>query len=669
MPELSPEAGKVRGSISRMWHDLQQGDACSFPKWPHGDMQWESAAWACHRYLLELQTSRKQLMLERWRASYRQKCDPHSVRSHRYVSGKCKYQSLRGLLVDGTFQVDAQAVDEALRGTWNGVHRLRNTDPLTVLRTFETKYAALVPSFDSSDWQPLCAADFVQALKHTKAHTAAGPCGWRASELKKLPVVAWEQMARIFNVAELQGQLPRLCQVLWQAAVPKTLEGQVDAASVRPIAVYSVVYRLYAKARYRSLRDDFARVVHRDQYGGIRGRQAVTPIFHIVSHLERAKRQQHGADAEPSEALPHWITYDLTKAFDTVLPQLACRALEIAGFSEPFVRTYLHHLTHNIRRWKLPHRGLGQQWHSNTGIAQGCPLSAMAAVSVYGIITRHVLKRAAEANATIQVLSFIDDFSVGAADLYSLDVARRAMDEVVADFGLTINVAKTKVQEQKVLGAIAGSGECLALAHRYWESKLQDVCQRVARVAHLPIAYWGKTKLLETNAMSSWRYVPLSCPLVWNQYSRIVRAVMAALGNGTTRSPAVAQEILFTTQVRLHVAHPGFAHLYTLCKLYRQHVASHPSDIIACWADGTSHGVCGSIRHLCAYLKLALSPIGMLSNRAGDSFSIADGEFGASWLHQLRHFFRRHELMALQTRRPREFDGVLQVDLDQVRKC
>eukprot|EP00971_Amphidinium_carterae_P266986 5295622-Amphidinium_carterae.6 len=33
-------------------------------------------------------------------------------------------------------------------------------------------------------------------------------------------------------------------------------------------------------------------------------------------------------------------------------------------------------LTHNVWRWKLPHRCLGAAWCSATGIAQGCPLSA-----------------------------------------------------------------------------------------------------------------------------------------------------------------------------------------------------------------------------------------------------------------------------------------------------
>eukprot|EP00971_Amphidinium_carterae_P195858 3886711-Amphidinium_carterae.1 len=691
MSETSDESTTLRSSIRRIWCDLQSTTG-SFPPWPQTDMPWEEAAWFCHHYLCELQATRKKLMLQRWRESYRQKCDPFSVRAHRYVSGKCKYNPLRGIVVDGAFQVDGPSVDAALRSTWQGIHKLQGTDAASLLDTFERKYAMLVPSHEQRDWLPLQAQDFIQALKNTKTHTAAGPCGWRACELRKLPPAAWRQLAEIFSLAEIRGQLPRLCQTLWQAAVPKIAGVPCDASGVRPIAVYSVVYRLYAKARYCSLKDDFSRVVHSDQYGGIRGRQVSTPVFHIVTHLEKAKHRQSSSHEVARSFYPHWITYDLTKAFDTVLPQLACRILEIAGYSDPFIRTYRHHLTHNVRHWKLPQRGLGRSWHSNTGIAQGCPLSAMAAVSVYGVMTRHVLRRAEEAGACVQVLSFIDDFSVGAVDARSLDIARKAMDEVVADFGLMINAAKTKVlstqndlaahmhdqqlvlpyaqvSEHKILGVIAGTDGCRDLAQQFWLAKLVEVCRRVARVAHLPIAYWGRVKLIETNAVSSWRYIPLSCPLSWNEYGKIVRSIMAALGNGTSRSHAVAQEILFTTQVRLHVAHPGFAHLYNLCRMYRHHVSLRPEDAITCWDHGALHSICGSIRHLCSYLKLGLSSEGTITSRADDAVSLNDGTPDATWLHALRHCFRQHELHALQHRRPREFDGVLQVDLDQVRKC
>eukprot|EP00971_Amphidinium_carterae_P063292 1252457-Amphidinium_carterae.1 len=693
-PEYSDDAADLRLAIRRIWSDLQHTEG--FPPWPLNDMAWESAAWSCHAYLTSLKANRQRMMLERWRDSHQLKCDPYSVRSHRYVAGKCKVKPFRGLMVDGVFQVNSQVVDEALRCTWQRIHRLNGTDASTLMTVFENKYAELVPAGVGADHRPLGAQDLISALKRTKPHTAAGPCGWRATELKKLPMCAWVQLSTIFNLAESRGRLPRLCQILWQAAVPKTDDLQVPADGVRPIAIYSLLYRLYAKARYVTLKYEFQNVIYNDQYGGLAGRQLSTPVLCIAKHLDRSRVRPaaaHGADGMDSDPeFPHWITYDLTKAFDTVLPQLACRILEISGYNEAFLRTYLHHLTHNVRRWKLPHRGLGQQWYSHTGIAQGCPLSSMAAVAVYGVMTRHILRRAQQAGARVRVLSYIDDFNIGTADLLSLDVARKAMDEVVSDFGLSINAAKTKVvskcdglagrmadvqselpycqvEEQKVLGVILGVGACVVLARLTWLLKLAMVCERIVRVAHLPVAYWAKVKLIETNAVAVWRFIPLSCPLAWHEYGKILKAIMVALGNGTTRAPALAQEILFVTQAKLHVAHPGYAHLYALCRLYRQHVSKVPSDMVLDWSAGDPHSLSGSVRHLCAYLKLTLTSDGSINSRAGTSVHMTAEDPDAVWLHNLREFFRRHELAALQQRRPREFDGVLHIDIEQVRRC
>eukprot|EP00971_Amphidinium_carterae_P108075 2139746-Amphidinium_carterae.1 len=591
-PEHSDAAADLRLAIRRIWSDLQH--IGGFPPWPLTDMAWETAAWSCHSYLTSLRANRQKMMLERWRDSHQLKCDPYSVRSHRYVAGKCKVKPFRGLVVDGVFQVNSHVVDDALRSTWQRIHRLNGTDSSTLMTVFQNKYAELVPAGTGADHRPLCAQDLISALKRTKPHTAAGPCGWRATELKKLPVCAWVQLSAIFNQAESRGCLPRLCQILWQAAVPKTDALQVPADGVRPIAIYSLLYRLYAKARCATLRENFQNVIHEDQYGGLVGRQ-------------------------------------------------------------------------------LSHRGLGQQWYSHTGIAQGCPLFAMAAVAVYGVMTRHILRRAQQAGARVRVLSYIDDFNIGAADLLSLDVARKAMDEVVSDFGLSINAAKTKVvskcdglaghmadvqcelpysqvDEQKVLGVILGVGACVALARLTWLLKLAMVCERIVRVAHLPVAYWAKVKLIETNAVAILCFIPLSCPLAWHEYGKILKATMVALRNGTTRSPALAQEILFVTQAKLHVAHPGYAHLYALCRLYRQHVSRVPSDMVHDWMAGDPHSLSGSVRHLCAYLKLTLTTDGCLTSRAQTSVQMTVEDPEAQ-------------------RRPREFDGVLQTDIEQVRRC
>eukprot|EP00971_Amphidinium_carterae_P092977 1840716-Amphidinium_carterae.1 len=691
MDAHSPDAAALEGGIRRIWHDLQATPG--FPSWPEeGDMSVDRAAWRCHQYLKQLQAARRLAMIQRWRDSYRQTRDPYAVRAHRYVAGKCKLRPFRGLLIDGVFQSSPTDVDSALRTAWQSIHQLKHTDPYTLTQVFDSKYTHLAPAQEEMEWIPLTGDMLVQALKRTKTHTAAGPCGWRATELRKLPSQAWEQMANILSIGELLGNLPRLCQSLWQVAIPKTEAVQVEATGIRPISIYSILYRVYAKARYHTLRAAFERVLHPDQFGGMQGRNITTPIFHMTRELELAEMSAHSEGTEDSPPLAHWITYDLTKAFDSIHPWLACAVLQRAGYPEPFINTYRHHLIHNVRRWKLPQRGLGEAWCSKTGIAQGCPLSAMSAVAVYAIITKHILHKVAQAGGRVRVLSYIDDFSIGAADFASLQVARLAMQEVIDDFGMQINEKKTRiisptehvpqimtaqsytmpyqqVAEHKVLGVIMGTGQVLPTASEFWRSKVDAVCARIKRVSRLPVSFFVKIKLIESNALALWRYVPLACPLVYSEFLRISRALMVAFGNGSTRAPAMAQEVMFSVYVKLHHVHPCYCHLYTLCVHYRKLLQSHPSRRILDWSTGTPHGIVGSIGRLCTLLKLTLTPNADIINRMGDCVNVNADECRESWSHRLRQVFRQHELAALQTRRPREFDGVTFADLDQVRRC
>eukprot|EP00971_Amphidinium_carterae_P067624 1339089-Amphidinium_carterae.2 len=200
-------------------------------------------------------------------------------------------------MIDDQFESDCQKVDKQLREQWRQLHRLRGTDPYEVMRQFEKKYAQMVPRRETAALEPLTAAHLINALQHTKVHTAAGPCGWRANELKKLPLQAWRQLVTLFNNAERLGKLPRACQLIWQTPIPKGT-AKATAVDVRPISVYSVVYRLYAKARYNSIKGLFRAIVCDDQYGGMNGRLIATPVIHMSRASETAEHptseSEHG---------------------------------------------------------------------------------------------------------------------------------------------------------------------------------------------------------------------------------------------------------------------------------------------------------------------------------------------------------------------------------------
>eukprot|EP00971_Amphidinium_carterae_P089139 1764183-Amphidinium_carterae.1 len=56
------------------------------------------------------------------------------------------------------------------------------------------------------------------------------------------------------------------------------------------------------------------------------------------------------------------------------------------------------------------------------------------------------------------------------------------------------------------------TGHSSELARKHWIDKLDIVCQCIVPVAHLPIAFASKVRLIEGSADAAWRFVPLSCP-------------------------------------------------------------------------------------------------------------------------------------------------------------
>eukprot|EP00971_Amphidinium_carterae_P098545 1948920-Amphidinium_carterae.1 len=149
------------------------------------------------------------------------------------------------------------------------------------------------------------------------------------------------------------------------------------------------------------------------------------------------------------------------------------------------------------------------------------------------------------------------------------------------------------------------------------------------------------------------------------------RAMMNALSNGSSRAPAMAQEIMLAVYVKIHQAHPCYSHLYAVLTNYRRHILRCPGRIITHWRIGSVHGIAGTVAHLCEILKLDLTSNGIISNRLGDSIDIHQfvDEAADAWAHRARQCFRRHELAALEVRRPGEFTGIIDADLVQIRKC
>ena len=95
---------------------------------------------------------------------------------------------------------------------------------------------------------PLTEAEWDGALHKRKAMSARGVCGMSFSEFAVLPRGFVALFLLILNTIETGLPWPQLWCWAFTACLPKT-DSPTTMLHIRPITIFSVVYRLWSKAR------------------------------------------------------------------------------------------------------------------------------------------------------------------------------------------------------------------------------------------------------------------------------------------------------------------------------------------------------------------------------------------------------------------------------------
>ena len=96
------------------------------------------------------------------------------------------------------------------------------------------------------DWGPTTLATFLERVR--KARESAGPDGWTGLELSALPLLALHDLYRLQVRWGKQNAVPKAMQEARMVNLTKEKKvknGRTDAADLRPISVFSSVWRLY----------------------------------------------------------------------------------------------------------------------------------------------------------------------------------------------------------------------------------------------------------------------------------------------------------------------------------------------------------------------------------------------------------------------------------------
>lgn len=155
---------------------------------------------------------------------------------------------------------------------------------------------------------------------------AAGPDGWKASEIKHLPLNAFETMADLFQIFVTDGNIPIQLQQARMCCLPKPgkiCNDAVKAADARPITIMSTWWRLWASTLCtNSDVRNWLQQTLLPSVGGITKQD----IYQNLIEIHDAFHQQG-----------YVLTLDYSKAFDCIDSSLSCQLLKKHGWPPPLV--------------------------------------------------------------------------------------------------------------------------------------------------------------------------------------------------------------------------------------------------------------------------------------------------------------------------------------------
>lgn len=260
----------------------------------------------------------------------------------------------------------------------------------------------------------------------------------------------------------------------------------------RPIAVTSVLYRLYASmvTLATSHWADERRLIPPEQFGFQRRRSTVQAAF-VLRHAGHARHT-----AGPRSKL-HCVFVDLAKAYDSVAHQLLWKDLQQRLCMPVGLMAAIRKLYEGaVYQLRDGHKCTGQVPCSR-GIKQGCPLSPLL-FSLFISDLPSVLAAKCPADGTdvgterLRCIMFADDLTLLAGDQAG---AQRMLDtphEYAVSKGLTVNVGKTEVM---VRGERVGRQRVQRRPYTYGPSK-----QPLNRVAEFKFLGLQQT---EDNSMTA----------------------------------------------------------------------------------------------------------------------------------------------------------------------
>ena len=424
---------------------------------------------------------------------------------------------------------------------------------------------------------PITEPEWRRVLRRFKPVAARGPDGWAIADLKHMPSCQLRELLRLLNAVEGgTQQWPAQLLVGFVCLLSKR-NGQAGVRGYRPIVLYSIIYRAWAKQALRFLGD----LVDYEAYGFMPRRECMQLWFGVQVQLELSFLGQFEL---------HGMSTDLIRAFNQ-LPR--CPLLHLArhiGLPNCVVvpwRSFLGGMSrHFLIRGQV---SIGVE--SSNGFPEGCPLSPVAmALAVWSWHAYlHVFA------PRIRSLSYVDNLACTVDDVggvaQSLNLTRCFCDML----DLSLDPAKTFVWSSQPAGRSTLSsldlrvctharelGGYLSFQRSTHNAELVARCEGLTPVwarlrrSMAPLAY--KLAVLPGKCWAHALHGCPGCPLAEQHLQRLRSCATSAL----RIRPAGTSSLLRLSVATSRLTDPGFYQLWVCVRDFRRMACKLP-DLLFQW--------------------------------------------------------------------------------------
>ena len=234
------------------------------------------------------------------------------------------------------------------------------------------------PAMECIEQPPDMLQAWRQAIESTKTSTSVGGCGFTQPELSDLPDEALLDLIKIVEDIE-PGEWP---EPLVTAKV--VLLNKIDIVggpeSTRPITIFSLIYRTWAKAHSCLIYKAWADTLPGGIVGGLPRRKADDVWFAIQTQVE---------DSILFDKPLGGFVLDLAKACNGIPRQPTALLMEKMGVDRRLTQKWISALQ-ACQRVLIVNGTATYAGQSTTGAPEGCPISVLAMLSISFLWTKFI---------------------------------------------------------------------------------------------------------------------------------------------------------------------------------------------------------------------------------------------------------------------------------------